>query len=206
MLTLLSGNEAWHSQLQRLDRFVVELKRHLPLDWDLLLYLFCSHLPFQCTGGLRCFPDSFHLWILSNAHIRCQQILSSASCPLNVTELTVAVVNLTGSMLKESVIWLFCLHRALALRQHRPKRRVIFNFNKLMQKESVLCLLPSLHNFSPDKGLHTKYNERMNYFSCVPVVFLIDICVCLFLAYKMQLSFSLKYTCEIKNMLSQLAA
>lgn len=64
----------------------------------------------------------------------------------------------------------------------------------------------SHHNFSPNKGLHTKYNKELNYFSCVPVVFLTDICVCLFLDYKMQLSCSLKYTCKIKNMLSQLAA
>lgn len=67
MLTLLSGNEAWHSQLQRLERFVAEFKRHLSLDWDLLLYPFRSYLPFQHVGGLRCFPDSFHLWTLSNA-------------------------------------------------------------------------------------------------------------------------------------------
>lgn len=145
MLTLLSGNEAWHSQLQRADRFVAELQRHLPLEWDLLLYLFCSHLPFQRMGGLRCFPGSFRLWILPNAHIRWWQILSSASYPLNITELTEDVADLAGFVLKEPVIWLFCLHRALALRQYRPKRRIIFDSNKLAQKERVLCLLPSLH-------------------------------------------------------------
>lgn len=62
------------------------------------------------------------------------------------------------------------------------------------------------HNFNPNEGLHTKDNKGMNYFSCVSVVFLTDICVCLFLGYKMQLSCSLKYTCKMKNMLSQLAA
>lgn len=64
----------------------------------------------------------------------------------------------------------------------------------------------SHNNFSPNEGLHTKYNRKKNYFSCVPVVFLTNICVCLFLDYKMQLLCSVKYTSKIENMLSQLAA
>lgn len=205
MLTLVSGNEAWRSQLQRLDRFVTEFRRHLSLDWDLLLY------PFLLLSSLSAYGKA---QVLSRLFPSLGPFKCTCKGASKFPVLPLAFCRLLRWQRMWWIRWDLCLKNPSfdplftqsPGTQHKPKTRLILNSNEPAQKERVICFLPSHNNFSPDEGFHTKYNRRKNYFSCVPVVFLTNICVCLFLDYKMQLLCSLKYTSEIKNTLSQLAA
>lgn len=144
MLTLLSGNEAWHSQLQRLDRFLAEFKRHLPLDWYLLLYPFLLLSSLSAYGKTQVFSRLFTSLDL----FKCTYKDTS-----NFSVLPLALCRLLRWLRMWWIWWNLCLNNpsfdSLFTQspgtQHRPKRKLIFNSNELAQKERVLCLLPSLH-------------------------------------------------------------
>lgn len=144
MFTLVSGNEAWRSQLQRLDRFVAEFRRHLSLDWDLLFYLFLLLSSLSAYGRTqvlsRLFPS-----------------LDPFKCIYKGTSkfpvLPLALFRLLRWQRMWWIWWNLCLKNpsfdSLFTQspgtQHRPKTRLIFNSNELAQKERVICFLPS-HN------------------------------------------------------------
>lgn len=144
MLTLLSGNEAWCTQLQRPDRFVAEFKRHLSLDWDLLLYPFLLLSSLSGYGRAQVFSRLFPS--LDAFKYPCKGAGKFSALPL-------ALCTSLSWVRMWWIWWNLCLNN-LSFdplftqspgTQHRLKRRLIFNSNELAQKERVLCLLPSLH-------------------------------------------------------------
>lgn len=120
---------------------LLSLKDIFPLSGICYCIPFCSYLLFQDMGGLRCFPDSFHLWTLSN----CKGASKFSVLPL-------ALCRLLTWLRMWWIWWNLCLKNpsfdSLFTQspgtQHKPKRRLIFNSNELAQKERVLCHLPSL--------------------------------------------------------------